>query len=218
MTSSFQAAWRSPTPGKLLKLPFSPFASSATPTPSTNHHRFLSKNGNCLKLKLHCASSAGFGGYEKKMEERRGWDVLTKIIWVITSWKMWQCTRSLLRSQRGQEGGGCAQASHNLTRKAQGGCHLNFWGFPSAKNSQGTSLLYPLLSHKKKKILVNHHHQFGNLHELVILKYQPFLASRSKLGQGGRRDGCGWVKTQLPYFLTTSVNPDSPPVQMQSRY
>lgn len=148
--SSFQTAWRSPTPGKLLRLPFSPFASSATPTPSTNHHWFLSKNGNCLKLKLHCAS-AGFGGYEKKMEERRGWDVLTKIIWVITSWKMWQCTRSLLRSQRGQEGGGCAQASHNLTRKAQGGCHLNFWGFPSAKNSQGTSLLYPLLSHKKKK-------------------------------------------------------------------
>lgn len=51
----------------------------------------------------------------------------------------------------GRGGGECAQASHNLTRKAQGGCHLNFWGFPSAKNSQGTSLLYPLLSHKKKK-------------------------------------------------------------------
>lgn len=37
------------------------------PTPFTSH-RLLSKNGNCLKLKLQCVS-VGFGGREKKMEE-----------------------------------------------------------------------------------------------------------------------------------------------------
>lgn len=40
------------------------------------------------------------------------------------------------------------------------------------------------------KILVNHH-QLGNLHELMILKYQLSLASRGNLGQAGRRDSCG---------------------------
>lgn len=132
--SSLQMAWRSPTPGKLLKLPISPFTSNATQTPFTSH-RLLSKNENCLKLKL-LQVSVGFGSYEKKMEERWGWDVLMKTVWVITSWKMCQCTRSLLRSQRGQEGV-CAHTSHTLTRKPQGRCHLTSGDSPLPRALKG---------------------------------------------------------------------------------
>lgn len=151
MVSSFHIARRSPSPGKLLKLTFSPSTSNTTPVPFTNHW-FLSKNGNCLKLKLHCVS-VDFGGSETKMEERWGWDVLMKMNWVITSWKMWQYTRRLLRSQRGQEGGRRMLRLATSHKEGTRRMPFNFWGFPSAKNSQGPFQLYPPLSHKNPREL-----------------------------------------------------------------
>lgn len=73
--------------------PSPPTATSTSPIPFTNH-RFLSKKGNCLKLKLS-KSIIDFGGCGKKMEEGWGWDMLMKIIWVITSWKRWPIPRAL---------------------------------------------------------------------------------------------------------------------------
>lgn len=212
MVSSFHLARRRPNPGKLLELPFSLSTSNTAPVPFTNH-RFLSKNGNCLKLKLHCVS-VDFGGSETKMEERWGWAVLMKMIWVITSWKMWPCTGSLLRSQRGQEGWGeDAQTSHI----SQGGWRMpfDFWGFPSAKNSQGPSQLYPPLSHK-------------NPWESSAAAWKstwtcdpeiPGTSCKQEWTGSGREEGQLWgVRTQLPCFLTTSSNLGSPPVQTRSRY
>ena len=80
-----------------------PFESShaSLPTPSLapcNNHRFLSKKGHCLHLKL-LWSIFGSGGCGKKMEEGCGGEILKKIIWVITSWKRWQWPHSRLASQ-----------------------------------------------------------------------------------------------------------------------
>lgn len=72
------SAKRSPLPWKLLMPPSPPTATSTTPIPFTNH-RFLSKKGNCLKLKLSM-SIIDVGGCGKKMEEGWGWDMLMKII------------------------------------------------------------------------------------------------------------------------------------------
>lgn len=108
-------------------------------------------------------------------------------------------------------GRGRVQKSQPQSHKTQGGCHLNAGLVPSAKNSQGPSQVYPPLTHKNP---------CESPSTWECDPETPGISCQQEQAGSSGEKGWLWLSqnmTRLPYFLTTSLNLGSPPVDTQAQ-